>query len=122
MKEYFSFCHDYYKLQWASFTTIRGKSAAKQYEIDQVVEIRRVDQVPSNGTGRVLFKAEVVGIEVVRLADIPLPVMQRDAEYKGYRVLCPLGFMGLLNSFRKWEKSKLKSLDDEVTIFYLWRI
>jgi hypothetical protein len=117
----FNFCHDYYKLEKEAFTAIRGKSAAKQYEVGQVVDIMRSNYVPSNGTGVKLYSAEIMAIQVRKLVDIPFGVMLADGEYKGLKIYNKMDFLGLMNSFRKWKKIKLKSLNDEVAVFYLWR-
>ena len=117
MKEYFSFQHDYYKLKDWAFTTIRGKSAAKQYKEGQEVKIIHSNKSPSGGCGRLVCRAEVVGIEVKKIADIPLDILQRDAEFNGFKIYNHWDFVGLLNSMRPY--TKIKSLDTEVTLFQL---
>jgi len=121
MKNYFSFCHQYNKLSEEAFTTIRGATAAKQYKIGQTVDCILTDGPDSHGKGRWLFQAEIVGIEVKPLAEIPLEVLQRDAGYGRYCPASHWDFVGLLNSFRPYDRSKIKDLSVKVTVFQLFK-
>ncbi|GEM_PF-4866756 len=119
-KKYFSFRHDYNKLQQEMFTTIRGASAAAQYKEGDVVDIIHASATPSNGAGRVLFRARVEHIEVKAIKDIPLEVLQDDGVFPGFKIRDHWGFVGLLNSLRRF--SKIQSLDEKVCVFGLSRI
>lgn len=122
MKQYFSFCHDYYKMQNRCFTTIWGGSAATQYKVGQEVDIVAAAALPSNGAGSVLFRARIADIETVALSSLSLEFLQEDANFPGFSVRSTWDFIGLLNSFRKYDKSKIKSADCKVTVFYLERV
>lgn len=118
-KTYLSFCHDYHKLANDAFTTIRGASAAKQYKEGQVVDIIRTEAANSQGRGRVLFRAQIVGIEVKPLADIPIDVLQRDAAYGRYCPKSHADFMGLINSLRVY--SKMQDASEPVAVIQLFK-
>lgn len=120
MKDYFSFQHDYFKLKDWCFTTIRGKSAIKQYNWAQTVKIIRCNESPSNGSGEVLYRAHIVGAEIKKISEIKLDVLQRDAEFLGFEIKNHWDFVGLINSMRKYQK--IKSLDAEVCVFQLVKI
>jgi hypothetical protein len=122
MKDYFSFSHNYYKLLHRCFTTIRGASTASQYREGQEVNIIQCTSIPSNGTGIVLGKARIVMIETIAIEKISIDVLKDDAEFPGFTVRTAWDFVGLINSFRKYEKSKIKSLETKVAIFYLEKI
>lgn len=120
MKDYFSFQHDYFKLTDWCFTTIRGKSAIKQYKYDQEIKIIHCDESISNGSGVVLCRAHIIGAEIKKIGEISLDVLQRDADFLGFEIKNHWDFVGLINSMRKY--SKIKSLDDEVCVFQLVKI
>lgn len=125
MKTYFSFCHDYFKLKEPVFTTIRGASAAKQHKVGQEVFIIRKPPIVLSEEltrAKVLFKARIVSIEVRPIADIPLEALNADAAFKGFSVRSYEVFIGLLNSFRRFEKSKIRDASAEVAVFTLERI
>jgi len=121
MKTYFSFCHDYHKLREEAFTTIRGATAAKQYKVGQVVDCIAVDGPASHGKGRLICKAEIVGLETKPLSDIAMDVLQRDASYGRYCPKSHWDFVGLINSLRPYDRSKIKDLSEEVTVFQLFK-
>lgn len=122
MKDYFSFSHDYFKLERKCFTTIRGHSTALQYKEGQIVDLIKSAELPSNGTGVSLGKAKIVMIEVIEISKINLDVLIDDAAFPGFTIRTAWDYVGLLNSFRKYDKSKIKSLDTKVAVFYLEKI
>lgn len=122
MKTYFSFCHNYYKLQRKCFTTIRGGSAVTQYKTGQEVDIITAAALPSNGSGSVLCRARIVMIEKVKLSSLSLEFLKSDGEFLGFTIYSVWDFIGLLNSFRKYDKSKIQNAEAMVTVFYLEKI
>lgn len=122
MKDYFSFSHNYFKLLRRCFTTVRGASTALQYQEGQEVNLIQCTSMPSNGTGIVLGKAKIVMIEIIAIKDISLDVLIDDAAFPGFTIRTAWDYVGLLNSFRKYDKSKIKSLDTKVAVFYLEKI
>jgi len=111
MKDYFSFSHDYFKLKWNSFTTIRGMSSASQYKEGQIVEIIKSEALPSNGAGVSMGKARIVMIEVIEISKISIEILRADAAFPGFTIRTPWDFVGLINSFRQYEKSKIPLLN-----------
>lgn len=122
MKDYFSFSHPYYKLERRCFTTIRGHSTAGQYKEGQIVELIQSATLPSNGSGVSLGKAKIVMIEVIEISKISIEILQDDGNFPGFSIRTAWDFVGLINSFRQYEKSKIKSLETKVAVFYLEKI
>lgn len=110
------FVHPYYKLQRDAFTTIRGKTYAKKFHIGETIQLLLIGCSPRQDV-----QAKVTGLEVKRVQDIPLPVLQVDAEYPGFRIPNHQAFVDLLNSLRRSFMPQAR-LDSEVTIIHLHRL
>lgn len=110
LKYYFNFQHDYYKLNWDEFTTIRGKTAAKHYEIYQVVELTKEYEFYCN--------AVIYGIITAPISEFKLDTLKKDAEYPGFQIHSYQDFVDLINSFNP-PYYKQATVDSEKTLFQL---
>ena len=107
MKTYFNFHKAYKKFEEEEFTTIRGRSAAEDYKVGQ-----RVDILLNRER---LFGGKITSKRKARIKDIPLSVLQKDGEYKFYKIYSKQDFIDLINRFRRYHK--IGSEDTVVTIF-----
>ena len=114
MKESFNFSKYYHKFESpdGEFTTVRGEGASKEYSIGQEVKIK---------VNRILIGMAIIGnIERLKIADIPIETLQRDAKHKGSNVVGRQDFINLLNGFRRF--NFISSELQFVTLFSLkWR-
>lgn len=106
--ETLEFNHNYYKLDYCEFTTIRGAGRIKKHNVGDIVNI----EAPRRS-----FPAKISKLQKIKLSDIPLEVLKDDGAFPGFVVRNHLDFMGLINSMRKF--GKLKSIHEEVTIITL---
>lgn len=119
---YINFSHDYYKLQFPIFPTIRGKSWFKKINIDDIKDITK--------QRRFLYKAVIIDKYLMRIKDIPLEFLQWDTalllslgwkKFSRITIFSYQEFCDLLNSFIPPFYTQ-SNIDSEKTIIFLERI
>jgi len=107
-----TFARDYHKLNDEKFTTIRGKSHFQKFMIGEEIEIYLNNEL--------LCLAEVTGLELCRLSDIPIETLKKDGEFSGFVIRSSKDFIGLINSMRLYHK--IKDDSEEMTVIYLRKL
>jgi len=107
-----TFAHAYHKLLSRRFTTIRGRSWFNR-KAGQRVSVKTPDDS---------FEADVVSVEMRRIADMSVEFLKADAEYPGYVIRDRLDFVDLLNSFipKHWGRPPV-TVDSEMAVVTLER-
>lgn len=111
-QNYLNFSHDYDKLHDLEFTTIRGKSAIRYYQVNSQISIL-LDREK-------FFCAKIIRIEQKHLLDLSLEFLQRDMKYNGFCVSSHKEFLDGLNSFRR-DSKQIREENPLLTVIYLKR-
>ena len=109
----FNFSHNYDKLRYPTFTTIRSVHYMKKRNL----KIGSIGWITLKR--KKLFKAVIMGYRDMRICDMPIDLLKLDSKYDDFEIKDHQDFVNLLNEFNRFKNNRLTTIK---RIIYLGKI